>query len=114
MRCSVWPLGKFTKSGSPVKSRGGGGNNSNPYADFTKKHMREISQSLPPGTPQKQVMVEVGRRWREHKAAVEAQIVGASATGSSNDAVGSAGDMAGDAAFARKLQMQLDSGVIVD
>jgi hypothetical protein len=105
--------GKFTKTGSPVKTRddrGSGSNKSNPYAEFTKKHMREISQSLPSGTPQKQVMVEVGRRWREHKAALEATGVGDS--GSRDFVVG--GGTAGDAAFARQLQMQFDAGVVVD
>ena len=104
--------GKFTKTGSPAKSRGGGTiNKSNPYAEFTKRHMREISQSLPPGTPQKQVMVEVGRRWREHKAALEAG--GEGASGALSFAV-AAGSTAGDAAFAQQLQMQLDAGVMVD
>ena len=66
--------------------------------------MREISQSLPSGTPQKQVMVEVGRRWREHKAALEAA---AAATFKLDDA-------AGDAVFARQLQVQVDAGIVVD
>eukprot|EP01043_Picozoa_sp_COSAG02_P000371 COSAG02_NODE_7_length_64539_cov_120.393482_4_plen_91_part_00 len=88
-----------------IKNGGGsGGKRTNPYADFTKKHMREISQSLPSGTPQKQVMVEVGRRWREHKAALEA--TGADAFASD--------DTAGDAAFALQLQMQVDGGIVVD
>lgn len=110
--CSSMLAGKFTKTGSPAKSGSGGtSNKSNPYAEFTKTHMREISQSLPAGTPQKQVMVEVGRRWREHKAALEAAGEGASGTLRFATAAGST---AGDAEFARHLQIQLDVGVMVD
>lgn len=110
MKCVL--AGKFTKTGSPAKTRddrGSSSNKSNPYAEFTKKHMREISQSLPSGTPQKQVMVEVGRRWRQHKAALEA-----TGGGDSGGRDFAAGDTAGDAAFARQLQMQFDAGVVVD
>jgi hypothetical protein len=73
--------------------------------------MREISQALPSGTPQKQVMVEVGRRWREHKAALEATEYGAS-RGLNFGAA--ADDTAGDAALARQLQVQVDAGIVVD
>ena len=56
-------------------------------------------------------MVEVGRRWREHKALLEAAGDGVSRGLNLKVA---ADDTAGDAAFARQLQMQVDAGIVVD
>ena len=41
-------LGKFDKTGTPAKTRSTPGK-PNPYAEFTKQHMAEISASLPSG-----------------------------------------------------------------
>lgn len=133
-------LGKFDKNGTPAKTRGGaggggggGGGKRNPYAEFTKLHMKDIARSLPAGTPQKQVMVEVGRRWREHKAQLESASAVAStasaektmAARGSSSVFASGGSLgadatAGDAEFARQLQAQfaaaesIGGGLVVD
>lgn len=107
--------GKFDKTGTPAKTRGTPGK-PNPYAEFTKQHMAEISASLPSGTAHKEVMVEVGRRWRAHKERLASG--GARRQASPLSGFGLED---GDEAFARQLQRQLDAeaaprpvGLIVD
>eukprot|EP01052_Picozoa_sp_SAG31_P036388 SAG31_NODE_4533_length_3158_cov_3.140569_2_plen_192_part_00 len=65
-------LGRFDKDGKPIDRNASG--ESRPlsaYAQFTKQHMAAITAELPRGTPQKEKMKELGRRWQEHKAQAE-------------------------------------------
>ena len=77
-RCSgrlvqVKPRPKGGKAGSGDGAKTASGNNYGPsngggYQAFVKEHFARVKEDLPPGSPMKNVMKEVGARYREDKS----------------------------------------------
>ena len=70
------PLGRFTKDGRPASdSKGRGGEGEQPqlngFASFVQRFYRPVKKEKGSGTPHKEVMAELSRRYREGKATRE-------------------------------------------
>lgn len=93
--------GKLIQTKPIPKKIGSGGTKVSEYQVFFKENLKKVKEELPPGSPQKEVMGEVGRRYQEYKVSK----AGKESSSVSEEAVGSRETSPGEevAAVARKL-----------
>lgn len=77
----VRPLAPKTKAKAGVEGRGDRGDGKKvlgEYQAFVRDNLRKVREEIVPGSPHKEVMVEVGRRYRVYKASKVGGVGGAS------------------------------------